>query len=178
MASCGSIAASEAASAPKCPTIRSRWNCRLARVMLEKLGIYIVNNHVSQLMQEMADAGEDHCQAEFGSGLNNLGVTSRAARLSDCGGSGLRGQRRPIGKREERLRYQHRSLQRYAQPVSLFARSINRVNSRSRASTNRQRAILGNECDRIGFDMFANPDAEIHCAQFCLARCTLGHNAG
>ena len=52
-------------------------------------------------MPEMPRAREDHGNAFFIGGLDDLGVTHRATGLDGCSGSSLGGGKKAVGKREE-----------------------------------------------------------------------------
>ena len=73
-------------------------------------------------MPEVADAGEDHGEAGFVGGRDDLVVAHRAAGLDDGGGAGFGGGQQAVGEGEEGVGGDDRALgQRLGRPAALAA---------------------------------------------------------
>ena len=108
-------------------------------------------------MPEVTHTRKHHRESELIGGGDHFIIAHRSARLCDRRRASFSRQRRPVGKWEQGLRYQHRSFERYAQPRRLLASRVQGIDSRGCATTYGQRPVLSHEYNRVRFDVLAHP---------------------
>src|SRR5690348_16621389 len=114
-------------------------------------------------VQKVPHARKHHGETQPVGGGDHIPIPDRSARLYDGGCSG-RGQRlHPVGKREERIRSHHASLQRR---LRLHHRNLDRVHAAHLPGAYAERRAILRKHDGVGLHVLGNFPGEPHRGHF------------